>query len=198
LHVDSIDQTVKEEEFQNVVLRIDAANGADPERTPDGVAAAVVYSERMSTMLTHLVASPSFELRLAIRAQHIERWRIPRATYPSGRGGYLRWRADLARMHADRVGELMREEGCADSSIARVQSIVMKKNRGHDPEAQVLTDCACLVFLEHGLRDFLARTDEAKLVPILRKTWEKMSEKAQRLALGFELEPQARALLGTV
>lgn len=181
------------EQIESVIQRIDWANDADPERAEGGVAAARVYSNRMSAMLARLMPTSSCELRIAVRAQHIERWRIPRVSYPAGRAGYLKWRADLARMHADRVGELMRGLGCEESSIERVQSIVMKKNRSHDPEAQALTDCACLVFLEHGFGDFLARHEEAKVVVIAAKTWEKMSERARQLAHELELSPAVLA-----
>lgn len=186
-----------DEELESVIQGIDRANDADPERAADGVAAAIVYSSRMSAMLARLMPTSSHELRIAVHAQHIERWRIPRASYPNGRAGYLRWRADLAKMHADRVGELMRGLGCEESSIERVQSIVMKKNRGHDREAQALIDCACLVFLEHGLEGFLARQEEAKVAAIAAKTWAKMSARARQLALELELSAACKAVLGS-
>ena len=47
--------------------------------------------------------SPLSELLLifAARAQHIHRWEIPRSDYPEGRAGYLKWRTDLGKLHAD-------------------------------------------------------------------------------------------------
>ena len=49
--------------------------------------------------------------------------------------------------------------------------------------------------LQHYFEDFLTRHDEDKLVDILRKTWNKMSDKGQRFALAMELPVAASALV---
>lgn len=185
------------ERLGRVLAAIDAANAADPEVDPSGAPAAVIYGRRMSAALERVAPDASEALRVAVRAQHVERWRVPRATYPEGRAGYLRWRRDLGQMHAARAGELMRESGYDgdDETIARVASIVAKKRLASDPEAQALEDCACLVFLEHHLEDFAARHDDAKVIDILQKTWGKMSETARALALALPLAARPRALV---
>lgn len=183
------------ERLERVIARIDAANAADPEIEYDGVPAALRYGQRMSAALERLAPEAGEALRIAVRAQHVERWRIPRATYPEGRVGYLRWRSELGRMHAERAGELMREHGYDDDAIARVRSIVAKKKLATDPDAQALEDCACLVFLEHALEPFAARHDDAKVIDIVRKTWAKMSDAGHAAALALPLGDRARDIV---
>ena len=173
-----------------VVDLIDAANAADPNpvATPDGERPAeLVYGERMSAMLARFCPTASEHLTIAVRGQHIERWTSPRAAYPDGRIGYLKWRKDLKDHHAGRVGALMDEAGYAAPDIVRVASLIRKERLKHDAEAQTLEDVACLVFLTHHAGAFIAKHDDAKVVDILAKTAAKMSngglEAASRLAL---------------
>ncbi len=91
------------ERLDDAIARIDEANAEDPNREfVDGAArpAALVYAERMTGWLERLAPEASEPLRIAARAQHIERWTIPRAEFPDGREGYLRWRTTLAKFHA--------------------------------------------------------------------------------------------------
>ena len=86
------------EKFTEVLQRIDAANAADPEVVMDGTAshpAALLYGRRMSAELVAFCSQASEHLRIAVRGQHIERWKIPRSDYPKDRQGYRKWRVDL-------------------------------------------------------------------------------------------------------
>ena len=76
---------------------IDAAHGADPKRAADGRAAELVYAERMEAWAVRAAENPTPLLRLAARCQHLERWSVPRSTYPDGKSGYLKWRQSLYR-----------------------------------------------------------------------------------------------------
>ena len=67
---------------------IDAANNADPNRVrTDGKdwPKELLYSERMSDMLERYKPQADDVMKLAIRAQHIERWKSSRQDYPQGR-----------------------------------------------------------------------------------------------------------------
>src|SRR5437868_2489188 len=161
-----------EQRFQQAIRRIDDANRQDPRRTrvleldvPDEL----LYAERMTTRLLHFEPGASEALQLAARCQHICRWMIPREQYPMDRAGYLRWRADLAKFHAEKAGEILREVGYDDTTIARVQSLVRKENLKVDPETQSLEDVAALVFLEFELAEFAKKHagEDEKLVRIL-------------------------------
>ena len=185
-----------DERVERTLAAIDAANAGDPSRDAGGEPEALVYGRRMSAALTALRPGAGPALRIAARAQHVERWKIPRASYPQGRAGYLRWRADLGRMHAERAAEIARAEGWDEGTVERVAQIVAKKQLRSDEDAQTLEDCACLVFLEHALDAFAREHEDAKVIAILQKTWAKMSEEGRRAALALPLSPRARALVG--
>jgi hypothetical protein len=180
------------------IATIDAANAHDPNRVEvDGKSepAELVYGRRMSETLVRLAPDASEHLRIAARGQHIERWTSPRKSYPEGRAGYLKWRKDLKEFHAGRVAEIMTTAGYDADDIARVGALIRKEQLKRDPEAQLLEDVVCVVFLEHYIDGFMAKTDEAKLADILAKTWRKMSPLGHEHALKLPLPPAIPRLL---
>ena len=186
------------ERLQDAITRIDAANAEDPNREfVDGAARPkeVVYAERMTGWLERLAPNASEALRIAARAQHIERWTMPRAEFPDGREGYLRWRTTLAKFHAERTAAIIAEVGYDKSVIDRVKGLLRKHRLKTDPEVQMLEDVACLVFLESYFADFSKQHDEAKVIGILQKTWAKMSPKGHDAALALDMPDDARALV---
>lgn len=130
-----------------------------------------------------LSAEPSEELLLASRSQHIGRWEIPRSQYPEGRTGYLNWRRDLAKFHADKAAGILKEVGYREDEIERVQELILKKKIKVDPEVQLLENALCLVFLEFQYEDFFPKYEPEKIVNILRKSLLKMDETGHRHAL---------------
>ena len=177
---------------------IDAANSRDPSRVPvdrEARPAELVYGERMSAMLARVYPDASEALRLAARAQHIRRWEVPRATYPMDRPGYLRWRKDLQRRHAEWAGAILADCGYGVGEIARVGSLIRKENLRRDPEAQALEDVAALVFLAHYAADFAAKHPPEKVVSILAKTLAKMSAHGKEAAVTLDLPPAVRSAL---
>jgi hypothetical protein len=135
-------------------------------------------------------------LRLAARAQHIRRWEVERDRFPRTRKGYIHWRTTAARHHAEVASRILREVGYDEATVARVSDLLEKKRLKSDPDAQVLEDVACLVFLEHYLDGFAAGQDDAKLVQILAKTWDKMSAAGRAAAGELPLSTKASALIG--
>jgi hypothetical protein len=184
--------------FDGVIAAIDAANARDPNRVEvEGrpAPAELVYGWRMSETLARIAPDASEPLRVAARGQHIERWTSPRHGYPAGRVGYLRWRKDLLNYHARRVGEIMAEAGYETGDIARVAALIRKERMRSDPDAQTLEDVVCIVFLEHYIGNFIEKTDQAKLGPILVKTWNKMSDNGHAHARRLKLPPIVPILL---
>ena len=176
----------------------DAANRLDPNQVPNGegsVAKELAYARRMTAWLDKLYPEATEALRLAARCQHIERWRIPRDDYPRDRSGYLRWRSDLKRFHAERGGSILRRLGYPEETVARVEALVRKERLKVDPEAQALEDVACLVFLETQFESFSQQHESTKIVAILRKTWRKMSPLGRAAALELNLSAEARELV---
>ncbi|PYI18402.1 glutamyl-tRNA synthetase [Aspergillus japonicus CBS 114.51] len=182
---------------------IDALHSADPTTTATGTPNELHYAQRMTAWLyRHIAApeSPSAALQLAIRAQHLKRWEVPRATYPAGKAGYYAWRTGLARRQAALAIEVCAASGIAEAEAQRVGRLIRKeglKGQEVDAEAQVLEDVACLVFLEEQLEQFQGGYEEDKVVAILRKTWGKMSERGRELALTeVKLGERGRELVG--
>jgi hypothetical protein len=177
--------------FESVLSAIDAANAADPSRAPDGRPAALVYGERMSAELARRFPDASEQLRIAARGQHVERWKIARSDYPPGRAGYLAWRADEARAHAERVAGLMAEAGYGEADRVRVARLLQKEGLKRDPEAQALEDVACFVFLRWYFADFVAGHGELDIARIVARTARKMSPEARAAAAAeFALPPE--------
>ncbi len=54
---------------------------------------------------------------------------------PKGGPGYLDWRRDAARYHAERVSEFMQLEGYGEQDRERVTALVLKQGIKRDPEA---------------------------------------------------------------
>ena len=184
--------------FDHVIAAIDDANARDPKIVQiDGgaVPAELLYGRRMSDALAGMAPNAPELLRIAVRGQHIERWTSPRTGYPPGRAGYLKWRNDLKEFHARRLGGIMTAAGYGPHDAARVGALVRKERLRSDPEAQMLEDTACIVFLTHYLADFIGKTDEAKLARILAQTWNKMSAQGHAHAGKLDLPPGVLALL---
>ncbi|MCC7373064.1 MAG: DUF4202 domain-containing protein [Verrucomicrobiales bacterium] len=185
--------------YQRAIQAFDDANARDPNRESDGaneVPRELLYARRLSAWVEHLKPDGSEALFLAARCQHLCRWEIPRSSYPADRPGYLRWRQDLKRLHARKSGEILEQIGYDPVIIARVQDLNLKKNLGQDEECQVIEDALCLVFLQYQLRDLTVRTEEAKVVNALAKSWVKMSARGHDEALKLEYTPEERRLIG--
>jgi hypothetical protein len=185
-----------------VLARIDALHDEDPIRVGDR-GRELVYAEAMTRWLARLCPDASDALRVAVRAQHLARWRSPRAAFPDGRVGYLQWRKDAGARHAETARAILLESGLEAAFGDRVAALVMKKDRTRDAESQSLEDCACLVFLELDFEAFAAEHDDDAVVEIVKKTWGKMSpeahEEAVKMALsarGAELVARALAASG--
>lgn len=187
--------------FETVIRLIDEANAADPttvmiEGTPQPVE--LLYGQRMSARLAAFCPAASEHLRIAARAQHLERWKLPRSAYPMDKSGYFRWRNEQKRRHGARVSELMADAGYDHDDRARVESLVRKEQLKRDCEAQTLEDIVCLVFMEHYMAAFAATRDEADMVSIIAKTWRKMSDAGHAAALSLTFPPDLAALVDKV
>lgn len=155
----------------------------------------LIYGQRLSARLAEFAPDAPETVKLAARAQHIRRWEVPRDSYPEGRAGYLKWRTDLYKRHGDIAGEIMGDVGYDAETIDRVQTLLRKRGLKTDPDVQLMEDVICLVFLEHYFHDFARKHDEEKLIPIVQKTWKKMSDRAHEAALQLEYAPEDLAVI---
>ena len=180
--------------FDKSMALIDAANSEDPnQEAADGKdwPKELLYSHRMTDMLLRYTPDADDAMQLAIHAQHIQRWRSPRDAYPMDRIGYLQWRKDLYKFHAQTAADLLVQAGYGEDVIDRVKQAVAKKGIKDNPDTQLLEDVTDLVFIEHYMLGFVNRHpdyDEEKWLDIIRKTWKKMSDRAQQFALSGSIK----------
>lgn len=184
--------------LEEALRRFDEANSEDPNtESVDGEAVPkeLVYGQRMSARLRSFAPEAPEAVQLAVRAQHIRRWEVPRASYPAGRAGYLKWRTDLYKRHGDTAAEILGDLGYDDGTIERVRTLLRKRGLKTDRDVQLMEDVICLVFLEHYFHDFAKKHQEQKLIPIVQKTWKKMTERAHEAALQLDYAPEDLAII---
>ena len=182
------------DKFTAAIRRFDQENSRDPHRE-DGQPRELLYAERLTRWVLRLQPEAPEPLRLAARCQHLCRWEIPREQYPMTRPGYLKWRADLKKFHAEKSGAILREVGYDHETIRTVQNLNLKKNFPADPNVRVLEDALCLVFLEFQFAPLAAKSDDEKMINALRKSWEKMTETARAEALKLTYGDREKKLI---
>ena len=176
--------------FQRAISLFDAANAEDPNRD-EGQPKELLYGQRMTEMIGRFAPDAPESVQLAVRAQHIQRWKVPRANYPMDKAGYYQWRTGLYTFHAETAARLMREAGYDEAMIERVKTAISKSGIKTNPETQLLEDVTDLVFIEHYMLGFAgqhAEYSEEKWLDIIRKTWRKMSDNAHAFALSGKLK----------
>ncbi len=184
--------------FVAAIRQFDAANAQDPNAefvNGQPQPRELVYAQWLTDWVLKLAPDASEALRLAARCQHLRRWEIPRDSYPMDKPGYLRWRADLKKFHAEKSAEMLRAVGYDDAMVQRVQELNLKKNHPNDPEVCVLEDALCLVFLERQFAALAAKTDDAKMINALKKSWQKMTPAAHAAALQLPYAPREKSLI---
>ncbi|MCW8830035.1 MAG: DUF4202 domain-containing protein [Gammaproteobacteria bacterium] len=181
--------------FEESLRLIDQANSEDPNKVLDSDnkewPKELLYSHHMSDMLERFAPETDDEMKLAIRAQHIQRWKSPRSDFPMNRKGYHQWRTALYTFHAETLAALMQQAGYAEDALNRVKLAVGKKALKKNPDTQLVENIAALVFIEHYMQEFADKHpeyDEEKWIDIIRKTWRKMSAEAQAFALSGSIK----------
>lgn len=187
-----------QQRYQAAIAVFDRANAEDPNReiaNGKEYPKELLYARRMTEMQERYAPEASEAVKLAVRAQHIQRWKSPRSNYPMDRQGYLQWRTGLYKFHAETAGNLMGQAGYDDEMIERVKTIVGKKGLKVNPETQLMEDVTDLVFLEYYMIGFAASHpgyDEEKWMRIIKKTWQKMSPRAHEFTLAGKIKlPEA-------
>ncbi|MDG1849148.1 MAG: DUF4202 domain-containing protein [Flavobacteriales bacterium] len=185
--------------LEKALQLIDEKNALDPNKETylnQEYPKELLYSKRMFAQLLDFDPDASEELKIAIRAQHIGRWEIPRSDYPSNKIGYIKWRNELKKKHASLTTEILNKIGYSEEFSKRVSFLINKKALKNDPETQTLEDVACLVFLEYYFESFSLKHDEEKIIDIVKKTWNKMSDKGHEYALKLNLSASCQDLVG--
>lgn len=189
---------MNEEKFKEALKAIDNYNSKDPniEKFADQeFPKELLYGRRMSKMLCEFNPDASEALRIAVRCQHIGRWELSRDSYSKDRVGYLKWRNEQKKRHANIAKEILEGLGYEEDIVNRVMFLVEKKQLKTDEETQTLEDVVCLVFLEYYFDDFAMDHEKEKVIEILQKTWEKMSDSAKAFSEKLKLSDNTKAFV---
>jgi len=184
--------------FETAIHLFDEANAQDPNKeiwNEKEYPKELLYGQRMSEKLAEFEPNAAEVVRLAARCQHICRWEIPRDSYEMNRVGYLTWRKDLYKFHAQKASEILKKVGYDDAVIDEVKFLLQKKRLKKNEETQLLEDVICLVFLDFYFEKFSEKYAEEKMITILQKTWAKMSEKGHQAALKLKLSEKSSSLI---
>ena len=184
--------------IQTAIARFNDMNRQDPRETQakEGSGPTQLQeAERLEAWILKRDPDPSEALLLAARCQHLQRFKFPRSDYPEGRTGYLKWRKDLMKKHADLASGVLSECGFDEQVILQVRKINLKQELKSDADVQKMEDALCLSFLEHEYSAFAQKYDDEKVIAIVQKTWTKMSVEGQKLALTIPLDGRAKDLV---
>ncbi|KAI9892560.1 MAG: hypothetical protein M1814_001249 [Vezdaea aestivalis] len=184
--------------LQQCLRLIDEAHANDPNTVTmhgGAVPYELHYANLMTSYLQKLSTTPSETLQIAIRAQHLRRWEVPRSSYPMTKAGYFSWRTGLKKRQATQAAEICKQCGYDDEASERVAALIRKEDLKKDEETQMLEDAACLVFLQDQFEEFEKEHNEEKIIGILKKTWGKMSAQAHAEALKIDMNSRATELV---
>jgi hypothetical protein len=184
---------MSQQKLDKAIELIDAANSEDPNmESSDGkeVPKELLYSQRMTDMQQRYAPDADDVMILALRAQHIQRWKSPRTDFPMDRKGYHQWRTGLYKFHAETAAALLEQAGYEEADLERLKLAVGKKSLKSNPDTQLLEDVTALVFIEHYMLEFAGKHpeySEEKWIDIIKKTWRKMTENAHEFALSGKI-----------
>jgi len=184
--------------FRAAIAAFDRENSEDPHTllvAGETRPRELVDAERLAVWVERLAPDASEALRLAARCQHIRRFQIARDSFPPGRVGYLQWRTQLGRFHADTATRILEGLGYERELIDAVRRINLKQNLHSNPDTQTMEDALCLTFLEFEFAEFCAKYPPEKVVEVVQKTWKKMSAKGHELALTLPFSPASLELV---
>ncbi|WP_299778568.1 DUF4202 domain-containing protein [uncultured Formosa sp.] len=184
--------------FEQAIALIDEKNAQDLNREIENgksMPKELLYSQRMTDCLLNHMPTASEALQIAVRAQHICRWEIARKDYPMTKAGYMNWRNDLKKMHANLTAEILESVGYDTDFIDRVKFIISKKAFKKDPDSQTLEDVVCLVFLQYYFEDFRKKHEADKIIDIVQKTWNKMSDAAHEKAMTLPFSSESLSVI---
>ena len=187
-----------EDQYVKALQEINAAHSQDPKKIAvngEDQPYELHYSDKMNMYLEKRAPDASPTLRLAISAQHLRRWEVPRDSYPMTKVGYHAWRTYLKKRQAGVAHDICIASGLAAEEAERVAHLVRKEDLKSDEDTQVLEDVACLVFLDDQFEQFEKQHEEEKIVNILKKTWGKMTEKGHELALQIPMSDRCKELV---
>lgn len=190
---------MKNSQLDSMLKAIDSVNSEDPNTTTINGATKpkeLLYGQYMTACINQYWPQANELLQIAVRAQHIKRWHLKRTEFDAGKAGYLKWRIEQGKFHAQLTKGLMLENGYSEDDAETTAKLLRKEKLKSNADTQTLEDVACLVFLQHYFDEFAAKHTEEKIIRILQLTWRKMSAQAHEVALKLTLPGHLAALVG--
>lgn len=187
-----------QKEFDKAVAAICALHHEDRQfETHQGkqVPAEWVYALRMQAALNDYVPGASFALQLAAQCHHLKRWEVARTQFAMNKSGYFMWRQTVLAHQIKLATQALLEAGVEQTECDGVCHILQSKHRNILHEAQLLEDVACAVFVRDYLEPFAAKHPEEKVVDIIRKTLQKVSDPGKAYIGGLTLSHKVNAYL---
>jgi hypothetical protein len=169
---------ITEEQYLKASIEINKAHAEDNSRqieSEENYPAEVLYSQRMVEILDMINPDSSYVLKLAAQCQHFRRWEVPRGYFPYDRRGYHQWRRAVMDYQLVKTKELLLKVGLESDDIEQIVTTLFEQGNRLNPNAQMIMDAACLVFLKWYMEPFAAKHQSEKVTDILRKTMRKMS-----------------------
>ena len=185
--------------LNNTLSAIDAINNLDPNTTlinGEEQPKELLYGHYMTECINKYWPNANELLQIAVRAQHIKRWHLKRSEFPEGKAGYLKWRIEQGKFHAELTKSIMLNNNYSEEEAETTAKILRKERLKTNENTQTLEDVACLVFLQYYFDEFAAKHTETKIIRILQLTWRKMSDQAHDIALKLTLPDHLATLVG--
>ena len=170
---------IAEMKYNDALKLIDKAHNEDPAYvTIDGnkVSDEFLYSERMLNQLLAYYPDSNPFIKLSAKCHHLKRWEVDRKLYPMDKQGYFNWRRVVAKHQLNIAKEILTKAEFSEEEIDKVISCLKKENIKRIPEAQIIEDVACMVFIQFYLEEFAKPHQDDKVIDILYKTMLKMSD----------------------
>ena len=122
--------------------------------------------------------------------------RIPRADYPDGRSGYLRWRTALKKRHAEDVARDPRRRGLRrrDDRTGAGRSSARRASAA-TPRCRSTRTRSAWCSSQTQFDELIERLGHDKAVEVVAKTLAKMSEAGREVALGLPLSESGLAVV---
>src|SRR5512145_35562 len=142
---------ITDEQYLKATAEIDKAHALDSsEQNQNGehLPAELLYSRRMIELLNMVNPDSTAALRLAAQCQHFRRWEVPRGDYPYDRRGYHQWRRAVMDYQLEKTKELLLQVGIENDDIQQIVTTLFEQGNKMNPDAQIIMDVACLVFLK--------------------------------------------------
>lgn len=189
------------DELSAVCAAIDAENASDPNLVDwrgESVPKEILHAERATYWLSRRDPDASPAQRIAARAHHLRRWTRPRADYPDGRRGYLKWRADAKVAQAAELATLLAEHS-VDEAIAQHAAALVAKERGADAagvaDAAVHEDVLCLVFFEQQAVAVAEQLGATASERVVSRTLAKMTAEGRALLGEINMPDALRSMI---